>query len=353
VAKQTTAASGGATETDSREPGIHSARPRSRLKVGDLFNRYALLVAWALLIVIFAVTEGDTFFTARNFTSSIFGSQSVLVVLAFSLVVTLTAGDYDLSAAATLSLSAMVVAVLNVKHGVPLGYALVAALLIGALVGAFNGFLILWIGIESLIATLATGTLAAGVVLWLSDGLTVTGVSSTLTELVIVPRVKGMPLSFFYALTLAALLWFFLKYTPVGRRLLFVGRGRKVSRLSGLRVDRLRWGALIVGGVLAALAGILYVGTSGAADADSGATFLLPAFAAAFLGSTSIVPGRFNAWGTFAAVYFLGTGINGLSLLGIQVFVQNLFYGGALIIGVSLSILVGRRRNRDKEVVVE
>lgn len=334
---------------DEVDESTSSARPAPR----DWLNRYALLIAWALIVVVFALVEPTTFFTVRNFTSSIFGSQSVLVILAFSLVITLTAGDYDLSVGSILALSAMVVAVLNANHGVPLVLAILAAVGTGATVGLVNGFLVLQIGIESLIATLATGTLVSGIVLWISGGLTISGVSSTLTDLVIVPRLFGLPLSFFYAIAVSAILWYVLKFTPVGRRLLFVGRGRKVSRLSGLRVDRLRWGAFVLGGALAALAGVLYVGTSGSADPDSGTTFLLPAFAAAFLGSTAIAPGRFNAWGTFAAVYFLGTGINGLSLLGIQVFVQNLFYGGALIIAVSLSLLVRKRGDRDKEVVVE
>jgi ribose transport system permease protein len=98
-----------------------------------------------------------------------------------------------------------------------------------------------------------------------------------------------------------------------------------------------RWGCLIASAVISAVAGILYAGTTGAADPVSGTTFLLPAFAAAFLGSTSIVPGRFNPWGTVVAVYFLVTGITGLSLLGVQTFVQSLFYGGALVLAVTLS----------------
>lgn len=80
---------------------------------------------------------------------------------------------------------------------------------------------------------------------------------------------------------------------------------------------------------------------------------MLPAFAAAFLGSTAIVPGRFNALGSFAAVYFLVTGIYGLSLMGIQVFIQNLFYGGALIIAVALSIMVRRSETREPDIAKE
>ena len=114
------------------------------------------------------------------------------------------------------------------------------------------------------------------------------------------------------------MLWYFLEYTALGRRLLFVGRSRSVARLSGIRVGRMRWGALVASATIAAAAGVLYAGITGAADPVSGASFLLPAFAAAFLGATSIVPGRFNPWGSFIAVYFLVTGITGLTLFGIS-----------------------------------
>ena len=87
----------------------------------------------------------------------------------------------------------------------------------------------------------------------------------------------------------------------------------------------------------------MYAGTSGGAGPSSGASLLLPAFAAAFLGATSIMPGRFNPWGTLIAVYFLVTGITGLQLMGVQSYVQQLFYGGALLVAVALSQLARGR----------
>ena len=115
-----------------------------------------------------------------------------------------------------------------------------------------------------------------------------------------------------------------------------------MARLSGLRVDRVRVGALVTGGLLAGVAGVMYTGTSGSADPTSGPTFLLPVFAGAFLGATTILPGRFNAWGTLIATYFLATGITGLQFLGAQNYVQQLFYGGALVVAVGLSQLANR-----------
>ena len=142
------------------------------------------------------------------------------------------------------------------------------------------------------------------------------------------------------------IIWYVFSYTVLGRRLLFVGRGREIARLSGIRVDRLRWGCFIVSGLMGAIAGILYVGTVAAADPNSGLSFLLPAFAAAFLGATSINPGRFNPWGTMISVYFLVTGITGLSILGVSTFIQDLFYGGALVVSVTLSQIVRGREER-------
>ena len=338
-----------AAPTPANEP---AARPARQGAIARFCHRYALIFAWAATIALFSFLEPGSFLQIQNFTS-IFNSQAVLVVLTCSLVLTLTSSEYDLSAASVLSLSAMLIAVLNAQHQVPIGWAILVALAAGVLVGMINGVLVVVIGIESIIATLGMGSLVSGITLWVSDSNMISGISNTLVSLVIVPRFFGISLGFVYAVAIVAALWYFLTYTPLGRQLLFVGRGRRVARLSGLPVAQLRFGAMVAGSFLASVAGVLYAGTSASADPNSGDSFMLPAFAAAFLGSTSIVPGRFNAWGSFAAVYFLVTGIYGLSLMGIQVFVQNLFYGGALIIAVGLSILVRRSETREPDIAKE
>jgi ribose transport system permease protein len=190
------------------------------------------------------------------------------------------------------------------------------------------------------------GTFIHGLTLWFSDTETISGVSMTLVRAVIITRFLGIPLAFYYAFGAAIVIWYVFSYTALGQRLLFVGRGREVARLSGISVDRMRWGCLIVSSLLGAFAGVVYAGTIGAADPNSGLTYLLPAFAAAFLGATSIQPGRFNPIGSVIAVYFLVTGITGLSILGVSTFVQDLFYGGALIVAVTLSQLVRGREER-------
>jgi ribose transport system permease protein len=325
---------------------MHAKTGASR-KFDDGGQRYALVAAWVAVAVLFTLLRPDTFATTSN-VQSIFGSQAVLLVLALGLIIPLTAKDFDLSIASVLSVSAMSVAVLNVQHGWPLLAAVAVAIAAGLVVGTINGALVVFLGVDSFIVTLGTGTVLSGVVLWISGSNTVSGVDSTLVDLVVTERVLGISLGFWYGLVLCVALWWVFEYTPLGRRLLFVGRGRNVSRLSGVRVNRLRLGALIASSVIAAFAGVLYTGTLGGADPSSGSSLLLPAYAAAFLGATAIVPGRLNAWGTFISVYFLVTGITGLQLLGVESFVQQLFYGGALVLAVALSELVRGRRTREE-----
>lgn len=290
------------------------------------------------MIALFGVLEPDTFLTSANF-QTIFGSQAVLAVLTLGLLLPLTAGDYDLSVASVLSLSAMVTALLNAGEGWPVGLAVLAAVGAAVIVGVVNGALVALLELDSFITTLGTAAVVSGVVLWISSSQTVGGVSDSLVNPVIRWDLLGIPLAFWYALILCVVLWYVLDFTPAGRRLLFTGRGRSVARLSGVRVGRARFSALVGAAAVAGLAGVLYAGTNGGADPTSGGDLLLPAFAAAFLGATGIAPGRFNAWGSLVAVYFLVTGVTGLQLLGVESFVQQLFYGGALVVAVAVSRL--------------
>jgi ribose transport system permease protein len=308
-------------------------------------EQFGLIVVWVLLIAVFGYLRPDTFLTWPNF-STILGSQAVLVVVTLGLIIPLTANDFDLSIAFIMTLSSMLVAVLNVNYGIGIGWAVIAALALGVAVGLINGLLITIFRIHSLIVTLGTGTFLHGATLWLSDSMTISGISPSLMNAVIVDRLFGVPLEFYYAIVLAALVWYLLEYTALGRRILFVGRGREVARLSGINTDRIRIACLAASGFLGALAGVLYAGTQGAADPVSGVTYQLPAFAAAFLGSTCIAPGRFNPWGATVAVYFLVTGITGLVFLGFSSFIQEMFYGGALVIAVTLSQLVRGRQEQ-------
>lgn len=308
-------------------------------------ERFGLIIVWIVVIAIFGVLQPDTFLKWSNF-STIFGSEAVLVIVTLGLVIPLTAGDFDLSIAQTLTFVSMLTAILTVHMGVPLLAVIPIVLVVGALIGLINGLIILYFRVHSLIVTLGVGTFLHGLTLWVSDSQTISGVPRVLMQYVIIQRLGGIPISFYYAIGLASVIWYLLSFTGFGQHLLFTGRGREVGRLSGVAVGRTRVMSLMASGLMGAIGGILYTGTTGSANPTSGTSLLLPAFAAAFLGATCIRPGRFNAWGSVVAVYFLVTGINGLSVLGFRTFVQDLFYGGALIVAVMVSQLVSGRKER-------
>jgi ribose transport system permease protein len=306
---------------------------------------FALPLTWVLVTIVFCILLPQSFASSGNITA-VLSSQSVLLVLTLALIIPLTVGDLDVSVGAVVGLAAMVTALLNVRHGLDPILSAVIAIAVSCLVGLFNGLIATRINVDLLIVTLGTGSLVTGVTAWLSDQTTITGLSSTLTDLVVGYHFLGVSLAFYYAIALALVMFYVLRYTPAGRRMLIVGQAREVAALSGIKVSSVRLLSLAACSALAGFAGVLYVGTSGGAIPAGGAELLLPAYAAAFLGATTISPGRFNAIGSIIAVYFLATGITGLQLLGAQTYVQQLFYGGALIIAVSVSLVVRARRRR-------
>lgn len=296
-----------------------------------------------MVVLVFSLLRPDTFPTAANF-QTIFGTQSVQLVITLGLLIPLTAGEFDLSVAAVMGFGATMIGWLNVNHHWAISLAIVATLAIGLFIGAVNALLVVRIGVPSLIATLGTGTLITGIGFGISNSVTIGGISQGLINAMTHSLLLGLPVAFFIGVLGCFLLWYVFDFTPTGRHLLFVGEGREVARLAGLRVDRMRAGSLIASALVCTIAGIMQAGVVGAADPGGGASFLLPAFAGAFLGQTAIKPGRFNPWGTFVAVYFLVTGITGLQLLGAQGWVQDVFYGASLVIAVSLARVAAYRR---------
>lgn len=298
-------------------------------------ERFVLAFTWAAVVLGFSLALPGMYFTWGNF-SVMFATWAPSAVLALAIIIPLTADEFDLSVGATLTLSSCIVGVLNVWLGAPLWFSVLAALAAGCLAGLVNAVLVIRLRVPSLVATIGTTSLMAGVVQWMTNSSTISGIDDRLIA-VATGHWLGIPNVFLIALVTAAAIWYFFELTPSGRRLLFVGRGKEAARLNGVNVDRSRLFAFVASGGLAAFAGVLYAGLLGSADPYSGMNLLLPAFAAAFLGATAFTPGRFNTPGTIFAVYFLGSGVTGLTMLGIPIWVTSIFNGLALITAVALS----------------
>jgi len=314
----------------------------SYLETGE---RVWLLVVWVIVIAVFGGLRPHTFMTVNTF-SGMFGLNATLAILALGLIIVLRVGDFDLSLAATLVVTSEVLGTLNAVDHMALVPAILLAILCGGLIGAVNAFLVLFLKIDSFIATLGMGSVLSGIALWITTGGELTGLSQNLVNGVVNQHLWGLSIEFYYSLILMVILWYVFRYTAIGRRMLFTGKNREVARLSGVRVSRVRAGAFIAGGMIAAVAGTIYAGTSGTTNPEAGLVYLLPAYAAAFLGATCIDIGDFNPIGTVVSVYFLVTGVTGLAILGVGNYVQDIFYGAALILSVAGSQYLARTKAR-------
>jgi len=267
-----------------------------------------------------------------------------LVFLALSAMVTLIVGEFDLSIASIMGLSATLVPVLAGLHGWNIWAACLFAIAACLIAGAVNAFFVVYMDVSSFVVTLGTGTLLVGLAQMIS-GSNIVSVSSKALSNLSIYQVFGMPVSFYYGLLLAVFIAYLLGWTPLGRNMLFVGANPEVARLAGINVQRIRAGAYLAGSLLAGLAGVILVATVGGFDSSTSATYLLPALAAVFLGTAVVQPGMFNPIGTMIAIYFLTTGIFGLQLLGFSGWIQNVFYGAGLVVAVALAKVV---RNRSR-----
>ncbi|WP_208975100.1 ABC transporter permease [Pusillimonas noertemannii] len=313
---------------------------RRSLQLAPLMQRYALLIALLAFIAVFSSMRPATFFTLGNLTT-ILSTQAALVVLAIGVTIVLLVGEFDLSVASVMGMSASAVAYFTANANMDPFLACLIALAIAALVGSVNALFVVRLGINSFIVTLGMGTLVTGLAVGTFGSMTIGGLPNGFTTL-FQTQVWGVQLSFLYMLAIGLCFYVALGFMPVGRSMFFTGNARKAAMLAGIRTDRIRALSLVIASVLSAMAGIVLCGQTAAASPTIANAFLLPAYAAAFLGSTAFTPGRFNVWGTLWAVYFLAVGTTGLQFLGLESWVVNVFEGAVLVLAVTFSAVFAR-----------
>ena len=318
---------------------------RRRAAVVGWLERYALLVLLVLTVAFFSLwTPTAAIFPTADDFRNIVRSQTVLAVLALGVIVPLVCGQFDLSIGNVAGLASVFTAAAYANWHVPLVVGIIIGVLIGALVGAINGAVITRLGVSSFIATLGSAAVITGIVNWYTQGLSIVrGIPSELTDFG-GGNWFGVPSPFYVVVVVALLIYYLLGHTPYGRNLQAVGSNLEAARLVGLRIPRVVFLSLVVSGAAAGLGGVLLVADSGAGNPSVGSVFTLTGLTAAFLGATSVKPGRFNVLGTLLAIFFLASAITGLTFAGVQDYVNDIFTGFALILAVGVSVLLARRR---------
>ena len=305
------------------------------------FRNIGALYVWLAIAVIFAIWAPATFptwTTARQ----ILDENAATGLMALSVVIPLCTRTFDLSVGFIASLSA-VTASYMIAHGIPVAAAVAIAMGGALLVGLINAGVVVVMGVDSFIATLATGSLIQAFITLMTNDIAITsprlaGPFANLGQ----ASIGGITLPVIYTLLVALVIWFVLEHTATGRRLYATGFNPESARLAGVRTARLRFASLIVSALLAGAAGVVLASTLGSGDPQAGVPYLLSAYAAAFLGASQLRPGRFNAWGTLIAVLLLGTGVVGLGLVSAPNWAPAMFTGVVLI--AALGITGARRR---------
>ncbi len=317
----------------------------SRDGVLGLVGRYGLAALAVALLVFFSIAERDSFATLDNY-RAILDNQTIVVLLAFAAMVPLIVGRFDLSVAAVLSISHVFAVGLIVKQGWSPWAAIGVTLLIAIAIGLVNGILVVALRVDAFVATLGTSSVVGGIALAYTSGKTIFGkVPRSFTDLAR-GRLGGVPHPVILVAVVAAIVGVVLAALPVGRRMYATGGNERAARLTGIATNRYVIGAFVTSSLLAGLAGVVLGSRLGTASPSTGGSLLLPAFAGAFLGATTVRPGRFNVAGTILAVYTLAIAVAGLQQMGAPVWFEPVFNGAALVLAVAASQWALRQRQR-------
>jgi ribose transport system permease protein len=320
-------------------PAGFLTRLRSKLTLDNV----SLLFVLVGLIVLFGILVPETFLTVDTI-RNVLTDQAVTTVMALALLLPVAARQFDLSIAGNMGFSIVLIATLLAEAHWPVPVAIAATLAVGCLIGLINAFIVVRLGVNSFIATLGTGSILGAAIQWLTGGKQiVNGIPDSFTNLGR-HEVLSIPLTVFYVAVVAIALWYLLEHRTTGRYVYAVGSNADAARLAGIRVNRITTIALMSSGVIASFAGILFVMRIGAASLSAGDSYLLPAFAAVFLGATQFKAGNVNVPGTIVAVLVLAVGVKGVQLIGAPFWVDGLFNGVALILAVALAVRSGRQR---------
>ncbi|MER9935862.1 ABC transporter permease [Mesorhizobium sp. M0088] len=312
-------------------------------KIVRLLPVYGLVILTALLILLFSILLPNTFPTLLNL-RSIISDKAIIALLSLAAMIPMASGRIDLTVGYGIVLWHILAISLQTMFGVPWPLAVIVVLVLGAATGFLNGLLVEVARIDSFIATLGTGTVLYALALWHTGGRQVVGVLPDGFYALNGTMVFGLPITGLYVLAIAVSLWIILEYLPIGRYVYAIGANPKAAALNGIPVRRFVIGAFISSGSLTALTGVLLASKLRIGQASVGLEYLLPALVGAFLGSTTIKPGRVNVWGTMTGVVILAVGISGIQQFGGSFFVEPLFNGVTLLVAIGIAGYAQRKR---------
>lgn len=317
-----------------------------RMSLSELWSSYSTIVILALMLLVFSILRPTSFLSVNNYIL-ILEQSSIVILLALGQFFAILLGGIDLSVGSVMALSGVVCARLMVAGWHPIAAVLVGIILFGALIGAINGSLINVTGLPPFIITLGTQAIFRGVTFILSDARAVAGLPISFTRAIGGNFAYGfarMPV--IISLVVAAVLIFFTLATRAGRNLYALGGNPISAYFAGITTKRHTVLAFMISGICAALAGMVNIARLGSAEPNAGMGFETFAIAAVIIGGTSFFGGQGTIYKVVIGALIIGVINNGLNMVGLSAFYQQIAMGSLIIIAVTLDRFFGSSRSR-------
>lgn len=300
----------------------------------SFYKKYGLLGIVILLMTFFG-TLNNNFLSLYNI-QNIFKQSSINGLIAFGMTFVILLGCIDLSVGSVLAFTGYIMGILFTTYNLPVYIVLILGLLIGTTLGVINGLLVAKIKLQPFIATLITMSVYRGITLILSNGLPVRNIDkySDFIKYINKGQIGFLPMSMVIFIITLGILWFVLNKTIFGRHLYATGGNEEAARLSTVHVDKIKIIGYGISGFLAALAAILYISRYNSIYPNAGQGAELDAIAAVVIGGTSMVGGKGSIVGTFVGALVIGILNNGLNLLGVSSFYQEVIKGLVILLAV-------------------
>ena len=305
---------------------------KSGKKLFEILQAYGTIIAGLLVIMIFSILRSDAFFTFRNLIN-ISRQISLQVIIAIGATLIMCVGEFDLSIGALASLGGVIGAMLAVA-GVPIGLCFLIPVLICLILGWINGWIVTKFNVLSFITTLGMSTILAGFTYWLTDGATIFQNIPRSFTFIGSKSLAQIPYLTLIMLLLSFSFWYIMRNTVFGRKLYAIGGNEAASQVSGINVKANKRIAFALCGGLSAMTGVLMASRLGSAHPTGGDSFFLSSYAAVYLGSTVFKEDVPNVWGTFIGAAILGILANGLTIVQVPTYIQDILTGTIIILAV-------------------
>lgn len=303
-----------------------------RINVKQLLQSYGTILALILIIILFSIISPTSFFTLTNFIN-ITRQISLLVMISLGATMVMSINEFDLSVGSMASLGGIMAALLAVA-GLPMIVCFLIPILISFVIGWVNGWIVAKFKVLSFITTLGMSTVLSGVIYKLSGGATIFENIPKSFSFLGTTKLGRIPFLSILMVIAVTIFWYLMRHTSLGRKLYAIGGNEETSKISGINVKKYKNIAFAICAMMACITGMLIASRVGSANTTAGEGYFLQSYAAVFIGCTASKKGIPNIIGTLIGAAILGILANGLTMLQIPTYMQDIITGGIIIFAV-------------------